>query len=142
MKNRCFSVSFTNSFLQVVDYLDPKHIPYLPLIRLLAEPLKLEDGTIIKGGILFYASNHCECVENYNSETGEHTYTFKGKCKKTGKPYEVIVPAQGLFNYNQGMLIQNAFPDLSADDREFLMSGLSPEGWKLVFGRKKNKTKT
>jgi hypothetical protein len=31
-------------------------------------------------------------------------------------------------------LIQDVFPDLSADDREFLMSGMTPEDWKRVFG--------
>jgi len=73
----------------------------------------------------------CTYTEQYEPE---HTYTFTGPCLKTGKPYSVTVPAKGLYNYNQGAHIQDAFPNLSNDDREFLISGYSPEGWKLIFG--------
>ena len=30
--------------------------------------------------------------------------------------------------------IQNALPHLSADDREFLMTGVTPEEWEEAFG--------
>jgi hypothetical protein len=76
-------------------------------------------------------SQACTCEEQYEPE---HTYKFTGPCLKTGKPYSVTVPADGLYQYHQGKHIQDAFPNLSADDREFLMSGYSPEGWNLVFG--------
>ena len=33
-----------------------------------------------------------------------------------------------------GPMIQDAFPDLNVDQREFLMSGATPEEWKEVFG--------
>lgn len=78
-----------------------------------------------------YADNCCTCVENFKPE---HTYTFTGPCKVTGKPYSVTVKAARLYKYRQGSLIQRAFPTLSADDREFLISGYSPEGWRQVFG--------
>lgn len=32
-----------------------------------------------------------------------------------------------------GVLIQNAFPDLNADQREFLMTGITPEVWNETF---------
>ncbi len=32
-----------------------------------------------------------------------------------------------------GELIQNAFPDLSPDDREFLKTGITSEEWKQMF---------
>lgn len=31
-------------------------------------------------------------------------------------------------------LIQNIFPDLSADDREFIMTGITPADWDSTFG--------
>ena len=31
--------------------------------------------------------------------------------------------------YMDGALIQNAFPNLSADDREFIMTGITAESW-------------
>jgi len=79
-----------------------------------------------------YADNFCECVEQYEPE---HTYTFTGPCLGTRKNYSVTVKAPDLYKYRQGEYIQNAFPYLSAGDREFLMSGYSPEGWEKTFGR-------
>ena len=72
--------------------------------------------------------DHCKYTEQ-RDEHGEHTYTFSGPCVVTGKPYSVTVKGHDLYRYRQGALIQDAFPSLSADDREFLMTGMSPEGW-------------
>lgn len=33
-----------------------------------------------------------------------------------------------------GVYIQNYFPDLSADDREFILTGITPEEWDLYMG--------
>lgn len=44
-----------------------------------------------------------------------------------------ISPEQ-LALYQQGLLIQDAFPNLSADQREFFMTGVTPEEWNLAFG--------
>lgn len=63
----------------------------------------------------------------------EHIYVFGAKCLVTRRPYEVRVPGEALFAYNQGENIQTAMHMLSAEDREFLMSGLSPEGWNATF---------
>jgi hypothetical protein len=35
--------------------------------------------------------------------------------------------------YNAGALVQDAFPDLDADGREFLISGITPEEWAETF---------
>lgn len=40
---------------------------------------------------------------------------------------------KGLENYKNGDLIQNAFPFLSADEREFLITGLLPEEFDNLF---------
>lgn len=80
-----------------------------------------------------YADARCTYKETVDRATGQHTYTFTGPCVVTGKPYSVTVPGAGLFRYRQGAHIQNAFPGLSADDREFLISGMSPEGWAATF---------
>lgn len=34
----------------------------------------------------------------------------------------------------QGEKIQNILPQLNADQREFLMTGITPEEWKEIFG--------
>ena len=36
--------------------------------------------------------------------------------------------------WESGMLIQDAFPMLSADEREFIKTGITPEEWDAAFG--------
>ena len=36
--------------------------------------------------------------------------------------------------WHEGMLIQDACPDLSEDQREFIMTGVTPEEWDVAFG--------
>lgn len=57
----------------------------------------------------------------------------QGQCRVTRKPYQVVLPTEGLNRWLQGDLIQVALPGVSADDREFLVSGTSPEGWAKMF---------
>ena len=78
-----------------------------------------------------YADNHCQYVEKFID--GHQYYFFTGPCAITQKMYTVKVPAEELFNYRQGQYIQQALKSVSAEDREFLMTGYSPEGWKQVF---------
>jgi hypothetical protein len=77
-----------------------------------------------------YASNYCTYREVYEPQ---HGYIFTGPCFVTKKEYSVFVPAAELFAYNQGAHIQDAMPSVSKEDREFLMSGMSPEGWNIAF---------
>ena len=37
-------------------------------------------------------------------------------------------------SWQSGALIQNAFPELSADAREFIKTGITPEEWEAMFG--------
>ncbi len=64
----------------------------------------------------------------------EHVYVFGGNCRITGIHYKVRVPAAALFEYRQGARIQDAMPMVSSEDREFLLSGVSPAGWDKMFG--------
>ena len=36
--------------------------------------------------------------------------------------------------WEQGTLVQNAMPHLTPDEREFVMSGITPEEWAETFG--------
>jgi len=40
----------------------------------------------------------------------------------------------GMQNYKSGSLIQDAFDFLNPDQREFLMTGMTPEEWEEMFG--------
>lgn len=70
---------------------------------------------------------------NYTDGPEEGTVRVYGNCFVTGNPYSVVVPADGFFAWREGGLIQDHLPDVSVDDREFLISGTSPEGWNQMF---------
>ena len=78
---------------------------------------------------MLYADNKC----TYEERSNPHRYIFKGTCIVTGKQVVVSIPGNELFQYRQGKYIQDAMPSVSAEDREFLMSGISAEGWHLTF---------
>ena len=42
--------------------------------------------------------------------------------------------ALGLQQWLRGALIQDVFPKASSEDREFIVSGLTPEVWDKIFG--------
>ncbi len=60
-------------------------------------------------------------------------FTVSGPCVFSGSQYQVSGKLDQLFDWRSGTLIQKAFPNMSADDREFLISGISPEGWNATF---------
>lgn len=46
---------------------------------------------------------------------------------------EIDVTPKQLVAWYNGALIQDAMPNLSADDREFIMTGITPEVWNETF---------
>ena len=44
--------------------------------------------------------------------------------------YEI---ALGMNKYNEGAMVQDAFPFLNIDEREFLMTGLDKENWERYW---------
>lgn len=53
----------------------------------------------------------------------------------TGKVHTVDLPINEyqLARYEGGALAQDAFPELDADGREFIISGITPEEWTATF---------
>jgi len=47
---------------------------------------------------------------------------------------DLPVTQEQINNYANGTLLQNAFPNLSPDDREFIKSGVTGEEWNELFG--------
>jgi len=41
---------------------------------------------------------------------------------------------KGIAEWKNGKLIQDALPTLTTNQREFLLTGMTPEEWKRVFG--------
>ena len=46
---------------------------------------------------------------------------------------EINVNQSQIDKWEAGMLIQDAMPDVSVDEREFIMTGSTPEEWDLYF---------
>ena len=65
---------------------------------------------------------------------GDSMVKVTGQCKFTGDDYSCVVPVDGFARFMKGEHAQTAMPSVSADDREFLISGISPAGWKKTFG--------
>lgn len=58
----------------------------------------------------------------------------EGACSVTGEMYTTDeFSLHDLNRWRRGTLIQDAFPYLSTDDREFLMTQISPTGWNMIF---------
>ena len=58
------------------------------------------------------------------------------KSPLTGKfnEREIDIDMDQLTRYHKGdELIQNIMPDISSDDREFLITGYTPEDWESIF---------
>lgn len=55
-------------------------------------------------------------------------------CVFCGQYHEVRVPINGFYAWQKGAVIQNAMPEVSATDREFLISGICPVCQKTIFG--------
>ena len=61
-------------------------------------------------------------------DTRGHFYVVEtSNCIHCGNTGAVEVPAQGLFFYNQGKLIQDCFPEMAIDLREQLITGTHPK---------------
>lgn len=47
---------------------------------------------------------------------------------------ELPITKEQLRRWQDGELIQRVFPNLTADQREFIMTGITPEEWRDSFG--------
>ncbi len=59
----------------------------------------------------------------------ERTCPFTGEVNRK----EIAVTEEQMQAWESGVLIQYAMPNLSADDREFIMTGITPEEWDKTF---------
>lgn len=57
------------------------------------------------------------------------TSQMSGKTRTLDLP----ITEKQMHEYNNGELIQYAFPNLSADEREFIMTGITKEEWDELF---------
>lgn len=66
--------------------------------------------------------------------------TVERKCPFTGQMNQMELSlthreySMGMAMWQKGEYIQRAFPTLNAEQREFVMSGITPEKWAEIFG--------
>lgn len=66
--------------------------------------------------------------------TCEPTTVITKECPFCFKTGSVRVKLSEFQAWRDGMLIQNAFKSLNADQRELLMTGICPQCWDETFG--------
>lgn len=59
--------------------------------------------------------------------------TVDTRCPFCGKRHSIEVNEADYFDWQDGKCAQDAFPYLSADDREMLISGICPTCWSKTF---------
>ncbi len=70
----------------------------------------------------------------WDYEVLANTVRYSRICRVTGERYSVEVPTVAHRAWLDGKLIQDAFPELNADQREFLISALTPAEWHQMLG--------
>ena len=55
-------------------------------------------------------------------------------CPFCGKAHEIAVNEMDYLDWQDGKLAQDAFPYLSASDREMLITGIDEDCWNGMFG--------
>lgn len=69
-------------------------------------------------------------VQNYEDDT----YTVSHICS-CGRKTEAVVSGPALFRYRSGAFVQDAFPNLTAGEREALfVTGICVRCWNDMFG--------
>lgn len=56
-----------------------------------------------------------------------------GTCTVTKQEYSVEVDHSGWQKWQNGAMIQDALPDLTGSEREFLLNGTTPAEWDSMF---------
>jgi hypothetical protein len=67
------------------------------------------------------------------TEGADGTLLLTGRCPITQKEWVLRVQAAAYKRWKAGALCQEAFPNLTADERELLISGTTKEGWDSMF---------
>ena len=77
-----------------------------------------------------YLDRACRYTEVYDPE---HIYTFTGPCVITGNLYSVEVKGSELHQMREKDCILQ-LKSLDEDQREFLITGVTPAGWAKLNG--------
>lgn len=66
-------------------------------------------------------------------KTNNKEISIVTRCPFCGRANFIEVNEIDYLDYDDGMKVQDAFPYLSADEREMLISGICPDCWNKMF---------
>jgi hypothetical protein len=69
----------------------------------------------------------------YKTEIINNKVTMSKMCDAKKDIYSITVDKESYDRWKAGELIQNVFPDLSIEEREFMISGYTPPEFDLIF---------
>lgn len=68
-----------------------------------------------------------------------HLLTLRGKCSVSGEEWEMTVDKVKYFSWIEGQgKIQDLFSELTPDQREMLMTGITQKGWDMLFPKEED----
>lgn len=68
------------------------------------------------------------------TDNNDHTVTFRRDCRECGDETVAVATKDELLAYSHGAFVQQAFPSLTADQREALfLSGICSNCWDKLF---------
>ena len=68
------------------------------------------------------------------TDINERTVTLSKVCTVSNKTYSITIDIDKYYRWkSRRYLIQDVFPELTIEEREFMISGNTPEEWKMMF---------
>lgn len=74
-----------------------------------------------------------------NLKTKDMLITRKSRISGKENSMELNITQEQISIYETGEYVQVAFPNLTASEREFIMTGITPTEWGEVFGEEDSK---
>lgn len=82
-------------------------------------------------------------MTGFQSKRMLHTQSYtvvERRSVLSGKVHDMIIPLtpddydECMFEWRNGRLLQDAFPTLTAEEREFIKTGITPDEWNSLLG--------
>jgi hypothetical protein len=74
-----------------------------------------------------------EVLKILKNTSEDNVVRYTRKCFHCGQEGFVVVNVDDLAKYDNGAFIQEAFPEMPADRREQMLSGIHPECWEEIY---------
>ena len=68
------------------------------------------------------------------TDISEKTVILSKICTVSNKAYSINIPTDKYYRWkSRRYLIQDVFPDLTREEREFMKTGITPDEWNQMF---------